>query len=751
MAPILNVSRRSFLAAVGIGGGGLVLGVALDGLPGLKGLAAPGEPAAFAPNVFLSVDPSGLVRIVAHRSEMGQGIRTSTTMVVADELEADWSRVAVVQAEGDEKKYGDQNTDGSHSIRGAMKPLRMAGASARMMLETAAAAQWKVPVAEVQARNHQVVHAASGRSLDYGALVAAASALPVPAPETVKLKAKSAFRYIGKSQPIIDGKGIVTGAAVFGIDATLPGMKFAVIARPPVYGGKLVSVDSTETMKVPGVEKVVTLEGAPPPSAFRPLGGVAVVAKNTWAAIQGREKLKLTWDDGPNASYDSAQYKAALVASAGRPGTAARNEGDVAAGLKGAAKLVAADYYAPHLTHSSIEPPAALADVTADGCRVWACTQGPQGARDELARALNLPAEKVTVHVTMLGGGFGRKSKPDFIVEAALLSKAVGAPVRVTWTREDEIQHSYYHTVTAMHLEGGFDASGKVTSWLGRTAFPCIGTVFAPNVKTPQAGELELGFLDVPYAIPNIRVEACDAEAHVRVGWFRSVSNIPHAFAVCSFADELAAAAKRDPKDFLLDLIGPARHVTLATTEKYGNYGGDIAEYPIDTGRLRAVIEAASAKAGWGRKLPARHGLGIAAHRSFLTYVCTVVEVAVAADGTISVPRVVTAIDCGTYVHADRIRSQMEGAAVMGVSTALYGQITFKNGRSEQTNFDTYELARMPDAPGVVETILIDSDAPPAGVGEPALPVFAPALCNAIFAATGRRLRTLPIGKKIAI
>jgi isoquinoline 1-oxidoreductase beta subunit len=275
--------------------------------------------------------------------------------------------------------------------------------------------------------------------------------------------------------------------------------------------------------------------------------------------------------------------------------------------------------------------------------------------------------------------------------------------------------------------------------------------VFAPNVRTPQAGELELGFVDVPYAIPNIRVEACDAEAHVRVGWFRSVSNIPHAFAVCSFADELAAAAKRDPKDFLLDLIGPARHVTLATTEKYGNYGGDIGEYPIDTGRLRAVIEAASAKAGWGRKLPARHGLGIAAHRSFLTYVCTVVEVAVSADGTISIPRVVTAIDCGTYVHADRIRSQMEGAAVMGISTALYGQITFKDGRSEQTNFDTYELARMPDAPGVVDTILVDSDAPPAGVGEPGLPVFAPALCNAIFAATGKRVRTLPIGKKIAI
>lgn len=749
MATIQNVSRRSFLAALGIGGGGLVLGVAFDGTAALDTVFAAESAGSFAPNVFVSIDPSGLVTLMSHRSEMGQGIQTSTTMVLADELEADWARIRVVQAVGDEKTYGDQNTDGSHSIRGAFKPLREAGAAARMMLEAAAAAEWKVPVSDVQAKNHQVVHTATGRTLGYGALASAAALLPVPAAASLTLKPKSAFRYIGKSQPIVDGKDIVTGAAVFGIDARLPGMKFAVIARPPVYGGTLASVDSTEAMKVPGVEKVVTLEGAPPPSAFRPLGGVAVIAKNTWAAIQGREKLKLTWNDGPNASYDSEAYKAALVASASKPGKVARSEGDVDAALKSAANVVRADYYAPHLTHSSIEPPAALADVTAEGCRVWACTQGPQGARDELARALGLPPEKVTVNVTLLGGGFGRKSKPDFIVEAALLSKAAGAPVKVTWTREDEIQHAYYHTVTAMHLEAGLDASGHVTSWLGRTAFPCIGTVFAPNVTTPAAGELSLGFGDVPHAIPNIRIEACDAQAHVRIGWFRSVSNIPHAFAVCSFADELAAAAKRDPKDFLLDLIGPARHVAMKTTEPYDNYGGSIDEYPIDTGRLRGVIEAAAAKAGWGRKLPPRHGLGIAAHRSFLTYVCTIVEVAVAADGTISVPRVVTAIDCGTYVHADRIRSQMEGAAVMGVSTAIYGKITFKNGRSEQSNFDTYELARMPDAPGVVETVLIDSDAPPAGVGEPGLPVFAPALCNAIFAATGKRLRTLPIGGKV--
>jgi isoquinoline 1-oxidoreductase beta subunit len=749
MATLQNVSRRTFLAALGLGGGGLVIGVAVKGVPGFAGAAAGSAP--FAPNVFVSIDPSGLVTILCHRSEMGQGIRTSTAMIVADELEADWSRVRIVQGEGDEKKYGDQNTDGSHSIRGALKPLREAGAAARTMLEQAAAKQWNVPASEVGAKHHEVVHIASGRRIGYGELATAAAALPVPAAAGVTLKPKAAWRYIGKAQPIVDGADFVTGKAVFGIDARVPGMKFAVIARPPVYGGTLGSVDSADAMKVAGVEKVVTLEGAPPPSAFRPLGGVAVIAKNTWAAIQGRERLKLTWNDGPNASYNSVPYKAALVASANRPGTVNRNDGAVDPALKTATRVVRADYYAPHLTHSSIEPPAALARVTSDGCEVWACTQSPQGARDELAKALGLPPEKVRVNVTLLGGGFGRKSKPDFIVEAALLSKQVGAPVHLTWTREDEIQHCYYHTVTAMHFEAGLDATGRATSWLGRTAFPCISTVFAPNVKTPDAGELELGFVDVPYAIPNVRIEACDAEAHVRIGWFRSVSNIPHVFGVASFADELAHAAGKDPKDYLLELIGPARTIDLKTTNKYGNYGGDIAAYPIDTGRLRGVIEAAAAKAAWGRTLPARHGLGIAAHRSFLTYVCTIVEVAVAEDGTLSIPRVVTAMDCGTYVHADRLRSQMEGAAVMGVSTALYGNITFRNGRTEQSNFDTYELARMPDAPLSIETVIVESDAPPAGVGEPALPVFAPALCNAIFAATGTRIRELPIGKRIKL
>jgi isoquinoline 1-oxidoreductase beta subunit len=353
------------------------------------------------------------------------------------------------------------------------------------------------------------------------------------------------------------------------------------------------------------------------------------------------------------------------------------------------------------------------------------------------------------VHVTLLGGAFGRKSKPDFCVEAALLSKQVGAPVKVTWTREDEIRHDYYHTVTAQHLEAGLDASGRVTAWLHRTAFPPIGSTFSPEEKRGSAGELELGVVDVPFAVPNIRCESCDASAHVRVGWFRSVSNIPHAFAISSFVDELAAAAGRDPKAFLLDLIGPPRLVVPNTTQKYENYGESIETFPIDTARFRRLVDMTAERIGWGRTLPKGQGLGIAVHRSFVTYACAAVEVAVTADGAISIPRVVMGVDCGLAIHPDRVKAQMEGAAIMGITLALYGQVTFKNGRAEQGNFDDFELARMAECPKSIEVVIVPSDAPPGGVGEPGLPPFAPALCNAIFAATGKRIRRLPIGRKI--
>ena len=762
-ATITNVSRREFLHDV-TAGGGFALAVTLPGATRVAealrtGTAAASPADPFNPNVYVRIDADGTVTVVAHRSEMGQGVRTGLPMALADELEADWSKVRIEQAIGDEARFktgtyvdgpGTQNTDGSRSLRHFLRPLREAGATARAMLEAAAAQRWSVPLTEVEARFHQVVHRPSGRTVAYGDLVAIARDLPVPPKEQVRLKPPSAFRYIGKEVPIVDLFDITTGRGKYGIDQVQPGMKYAVVARPPVYGGRVTSVDSSAAEAVAGVERVVRLEGTPPPSGFLPLGGVAVVARNTWAAIQGRSKLKITWDDGPNGTYDSTAYRAQLEAAATRPGKVVRNEGDVDAALGGAARRVTADYYVPHLAHATMEPPAALA-VVADGhCEVWAPTQNPQGTRDTLAKVLGIPSDRVRVNVSLLGGGFGRKSKPDFIVEAALLSREVGAPVKVLWTRDDDMHHGYYHTVTAQHLEAGLDARGRTVAWLHRTVFPSIPSTFAPGVTHASDGELGLGFVDLPYDIPNIRCENPEAEAHVRIGWYRSVANIQHAFAVNSFASELAHAAGRDPKDYLLELIGPPRRVDLTRGGvKYVNYGDPIDLYPIDAGRLRKVVELVAERAGWGRKLPAGRGRGIAVHRSFVTYVATVVEVEVGKAGEISLPRVDVAVDCGFVVNPDRVRSQMEGACIMGLSNTLYGQVTFRDGRAQQSNFNDYPVVRINAAPRETRVHIAPGGDLPGGVGEPGVPPLAPALCNAIFAATGKRIRNLPIGTQL--
>jgi len=704
------------------------------------------------PLVFVSIAADGTVTIVAHRAEMGTGVRTSLPMVVADEMEARWDRVKVIQAQADEARYGNQNVDGSRSVRHFLMPMRRVGAAARQMLEAAAAARWSVPVAEVKAVQHEVLHQPSGRRLTYGELAADAAKQPVPAGDALRLKDRAEFRYIGKEHVrLVDLEAIGKGHASYGMDMRLPGMVYAVVARPPVVGGKLRRLDSAKALAVPGVLKVVEIppmQGAP---AFQPLGGVAIVARNTWAARQGRDALQIEWDDGPNGSYDSNAYRQTLESAARKPGKTMRSQGDAAQAWAKApeAERVAAEYYVPHLAHASMEPPAATVRIKDGRAEVWTSIQNPIAARDAVAARLKLEPADVTVNVLLLGGGFGRKSKPDFVDEAAIVACAMpeGTPVKLVWTREDDIHHDYLHTVSVERLEAVLDKNGQVQSWLHRSAAPTIASLFSEGAKGQQLFESAMSAINMPYRIPNVRVETAEVEAHARIGWFRSVANIPHAYAAQCFIAELAHRAGKDPKDFALDLIGPARRIDPGTMADTWNYSESPELYPYDTGRLRGVIEAACKGAEWGRTLPQGHGLGLAFCYSFMSYTATVVEVAVDAKGEVRVVAVDMAMDCGPQINPERIRAQMEGGAIMGLGLALASEITFERGRVKQSNFHDYEVLRHNASPRVIRTHLINDDhsLPPGGVGEPPVPPVAPALCNAIFAATGKRIRSLPV------
>ncbi|MHC4047281.1 xanthine dehydrogenase family protein molybdopterin-binding subunit [Bradyrhizobium sp. 23AC] len=748
-----KVSRRSILKGLGITGGFVLAAPVMSrqALAYETGAGKMPHGVVVDPRVFVSVGSDGIVTIVGHRSEMGTGVRTSLPLIVAEEMEADWSRVKVQQAHGDEVKFGNQDTDGSRSTRHYLIPMRQIGASARTMLEQAAAKRWGVPATEVKAVNHEVVHSASGRKLGFGELAADAAKESVPAIEGLKLKDPRDFRYLGKGQVgIVDLHDITTGKARYGADVRLPGMKYAVIARPPVTGGKLVSFDPDAALKVPGVEKVLKVQGWPWPSKFQPLGGVAVIARNTGAAIKGRDALKLVWDDGPNGKYDSVAYRKELEEASRKPGLVLRKEGDADAALKGADKVIVGEYYVPHLAHVSMETPVAVADVKGDKAEIWAPVQSPGGTREDVAKTLGIPEANVTVNVTLLGGGFGRKSKCDFALEAALLSKELGAPVKVQWTREDDIHNGFLHTVSVERIEAGLDKSGKVVAWRHRSVAPSIASTFAAGTVHQAPFEIGMGLVDMPFEIANISCENPEAAAFTRIGWFRSVSNIPRAFAVQSMVGEIAQATGRDQKETLLALIGSPRIVKPEVKDLW-NYGEPQDSYPIDTARLRKVVELVAEKGEWGRKVPKGHGLGIAVHRSFVSYIATIVEVAVDDKGKLTVPRVDTAIDCGTYVNPERIASQIEGAAIMGLSLAKYGEITFKDGKVQQKNFDDFQVVRMDDSPVVTNVYIVPPgpDTPPSGVGEPGVPPFAPALINAIFAATGKRIRSLPIGKQL--
>ncbi len=736
MTNIRKVNRRGFLGSV-MSAGSLILAsrVIPDSL-----LADTADTSAWHPSVYLGLQPDGTVIIISHRSEMGTGIRSVLPMVAADELEADWKRVRVEQAIGD-KKYGDQNTDGSCSIRDFYDTVRNQSATARLMLERAAARKWGVTADECKAQNHFVVHK-SGKKLGYGELVKFAAAESVPKTEDVRLKKPSEFRYIGKDLPTIDLDAHVTGKAIFGMDARMPGMVFASIERPPVLGAKLKSVDDSAARQVKGVIDVVTLEGFKPPThMFFQLGGVAVIADNTWTAMQARKKLKIEWDLGPNAAYQSDSYKKLLLDTAHKPGKVARNVGDVDAEFARGGKTLEADYYVPLLAHAAMEPPAAVAEFKDGKVVAHTATQNPQAVQDTVAAALGIKPTDVTCYVTLLGGGFGRKSKPDYVAEAALLSKKVNKPVKVVWSREDDLKFDFYHAVAGMYLKASTDSAGKPTAWLQRSVFPSIASTFDSRAEYGAPFEMQMGWSNVPFNIPNHRAENGPAKNHVRIGWMRSVSNIYHAFAVQGFLDELAAAANRDRVEYMLEVLGEPKKTKWSPQDKF----------EFDSARLANVIKLAAEKSGWAQKKPSKgRALGIAAHWSFYTYVAAVVEIEIDAKNRIRIPRVDMAVDPGTVINPDRVRAQFEGAAVFGTSLAMMGEITAADGKIVQSNFHNYPVARMDEAPRQTNVYIVPSTEPPAGVGEPGVPPMAPAICNAIFAATGKRIRELPVKKHFA-
>lgn len=703
------------------------------------------------PLVFVSIDADGTVTITAHRSEMGQGARTSLPMIIADEMEADWSRVRIVQAPGDEPIYGNQNTDGSRSLRHHIQPMREMGASVRLMLRRAAAKAWGVDVDEVTVGLHSLT-GPGGRTADFGEMAEAAMAEPVPAREELTFKDEADFRYLGKGEvSIADLRDITMGRAIYGADVQLEGMRTAVIQRPPVLGATLKSFDREAAMAIPGVEAVIELAGTAEPVLFNPLGGIAVVATDTWAAEQGRLALAAAWEESPHSTYNSDAFRQEMEAASQAPDTVFRDQGDVAAAFGNAAKTVERSYYQAHMAHATMEPPAAVARLTAEGkMEVWAPVQSPYNARKDIAADLGMDVADVTVHVTLLGGGFGRKSKGDFATEAARLAKATGMPIRVQWTREDDIRNAFYHTVSVERIRVALDADDKVSGWHHTSVAPTILSTFVPGAATQFNIEQGMGHVDTPFAVPNFRADNAPAVSHTRIGWWRAVSNVPRAWAVQSFVAELAHELGRDQKDMLLELIGPARKIDPAAEgfpEDFWNYGEPNEAFPIETGRLSNVVEMAAAEAGWGQGLPEGEALGIAAHRSFVSYVATVARVRIE-DGVIRVPELHFAIDCGYAANPERIRSQMEGAAVMGMTAALHSAVTFEDGAAVQSNYSDYEMVRSDNFPEKVHVHIVKHpfSVHATGVGEPGVPPVPPAIGNAIFNATGKRFRDLPFG-----
>ncbi|PYU04663.1 MAG: hypothetical protein DMG33_13540 [Acidobacteria bacterium] len=732
MSPGLSVNRREFLKTGATGGAALVIGFYLSDVR-LADQARDQEKKPPNPfDAWVHIGKDNRVTLILGKSEMGQGVYTALPMILAEELSLDWRKVKVEQAPTNPAIY-DHGTGGSGSVAGSWLPLRRAGSAAREMLITAAAQRWNVVRDTCKAQNGGVLHGARKDFLTYGELVEDASKLPIPDFNTVPLKNSDDFAIVGKDTPRLDARAKSSGAAKFGIDSRVPGMLYAVIARCPVFGGKVAKFDATKAKAVPDVREVVQIESVGP-GAFT-AGGVAVLADNSWAATRGRAALEITWDEGPNANESSDSLRHDCVENASKPGKVVRNDGDADAALASSSKKIEAVYEFPFAPHATMEPMNCTVHIRPDGAEAWVPTQGPQWAQSVIAGVSKLPPEKVVVHTTLMGGGFGRRYQADFVMEAAQVAKAVGKPVMVLWTREDDMQHDFYRPASYHRMWGALDAQGNLAAWKHFQSSTSIAAMWRQN-GTEQAENGEFGTAAfIPYKSANYRVEYTLAKSGVPRAWWRSVEHSTSGFVVESFVDELAAAAGVDPLEFRLRLMGDDRKIEDFTNPKEGK--------PLDTARLKGVLKLAAEKAGWSKPLPKGLGRGIAGYFSFDSYTAVVAEANIM-DGKVRVHRLVYAVDCGRPVNPDGVRAQVESAAIYGLSAALHDAITIKGGRVEQSNFGDYEMPRMAETPKT-EVHVIMSKEEPTGIGEPGLPVVAPAVCNAIFAATGKRIRRLPV------
>jgi len=711
----IGFSRRSFLKASVAAGGGLLLSFTLP--DAVRDVDAAGEAGAeeFVPNAFIRIGRDGRVTLIVAQCEMGQGTYTSLPMLLAEELEIGLGQVRVEAAPPNNKLYGNpllgfQVTGGSTSVRGFWKPLRQAGASARAMLLSAAARTWSVDPNSCRAENGTVIHIPTGRKLGYGDLAEIAARLPVP--EKVVLKEPKDFKLIGTAAKRLDTPEKVNGTAQFGIDVRVPGMKIATVAACPVFGGKLASVDEAKAKAIKGVHQVVRLENA-----------VAVVGDHMWAAKQGLAALDIKWDEGPNAKLSTGDIIRQLESASQKPGVVARKEGDYAKAMAGAAKKIEAVYQCPLLAHATMEPMNCTVHVRKDGCDVWVGTQVQTRAQAAAAQATGLPPETVQVHNHLLGGGFGRRLDVDFIFQAAQIAKQVDGPLKVIWTREEDTQHDIYRPYYYDRLAAGLNEQGMPIAWFDRVTASSIVARWLPQAfKNGLDFDAVDGAAEPPYAFPNILVEYVRQEPPgITTGWWRGVGPTHNIFVVECFIDELAAAAGKDPVEYRRALLDKSP-------------------------RARAVLDLAAEKAGWGQKMSSHSGRGVSVGYAMGSYVAQVAEVSVSKEGEVRVQRVVCAVDCGQVVNPDTVKAQMESGINFGVSAALYSEITLKNGRVEQANFNTYPVLRVNEAP-VIEVYLVNSAEAPGGIGEPGTCLLAPAVMNAVFAATGKRLRKLPIDK----